>query len=36
VTFEFVSGWLFWVIVGWVLASACLGAALGRWFRWIR
>jgi hypothetical protein len=33
--FELLPGWA-WVVVGWVLASVCLAAAVGRWFRWLR
>ena len=27
---------LVWVIVGWIMASLCFGAAVGRWFRFLR
>jgi hypothetical protein len=27
---------MLWVLVAWLLASVCLGAALSRWFRWLR
>jgi hypothetical protein len=33
--FELLPGWV-WVVVGWVLASVCVGAALARWFRYLR
>jgi hypothetical protein len=33
--FEALPGWA-WVVIGWCLASVCVGAALARWFRWLR
>jgi hypothetical protein len=27
---------MLWVLVGWLLASVCVAAALSRWFRWLR
>jgi hypothetical protein len=27
---------LLWVLVGWLLACVCVGAALARWFRYLR
>jgi hypothetical protein len=32
--FEF-PAWV-WVLLAWCLASACVGAGLARWFRWLR
>ena len=31
-----VPGWLIGALVGWLLASVCVAAALGRWFRCLR
>ena len=28
--------WFVWVLVGWVMASVCFGAAIARWFRYLR
>ena len=28
--------WIVWVLVGWVGASLCFGAAIARWFRYLR
>jgi hypothetical protein len=33
--FEWMPGWA-WVLIGWFVASLCLGAAVARWFRWVR
>jgi len=30
-----IPGWA-WIIVGWLLASVCFGAAAARWFRYLR
>jgi hypothetical protein len=36
VTFALDVPWWAWLLVGWLMASICLGAALARWFRWLR
>jgi len=28
--------WFVWLVIGWLMASVCVGAALARWFRWLR
>ena len=28
--------WFMWVILGWLGASVCFGAACARWFRFLR
>jgi hypothetical protein len=27
---------MLWVLVGWLLASVCVAAALSRWFRYLK
>jgi len=28
--------WWVWLVVGWVMSSVCFGAAIARWFKWLR
>jgi hypothetical protein len=28
--------WWLWIIVGWLVMSVGLAAAIARWFRWLR